>query len=371
MARREPDDIPRIADSPVQETLSLLGDILSLSPQPEAPTEGARRCGELLGNHLIALVRGCGELNVLGQHSAAVCLFRPMEDALDLFAAITVISGAAERWLEGRLRPSDAAKLWTPRVVCSGLALGDTFGDYRRALRSLFNPLSHCDYSVVKWDLYVDRSCSGAPPGLQVDSGGRYVLELNAFRIDAQLVAHCHEFLHVFTQGYATRLSGAEKTTRKLDALAERIEAVLGQYSRDGHLEAMEAPEAEGIPLLAPHRDPTISVDGEWHGKWECHGEEFLGARLTICQDGLFLKGTLAVHIQDRGKFHQDLHGIAQGDELFLDAVAVSDSPEVYEPDRLELKLGPEDSLVGLHKCDLGQGPAEFRRVLGGGDPPP
>lgn len=362
MARREINEIPRIAESPVQEALARLEGILSSSPQPEAPTDGARRCGELLGNHLVSLIRGCGELNSLGQHSAAVCLFRPMEDALDLFAAITAVTGAAERWLEGQLRPSDAAKLWTPTVRFSHAVLGGNLGDYRKALRSFFNPLSHCDYCVAEWDLYADPASEEESARLIVNHGSRHVLELNTFRIDAQLVAHCHEYLAVFRRGYHTHLSKLPQMTGELERLADSIERVLMQSFAQGDLGEMIAPESRGVPLVARGEPATTSVAGEWEGCWQCHGEAFPNAHLNISQKEHFLRGALLVDVRGRGRFRQDVHGLAQGNEVLLDAITVSTDAAVYAPDRLMLHFESDDKLVGIHKCDLGEGPAEFRR---------
>jgi hypothetical protein len=362
MGRRRTNELTKAEDSPVQKVLSLLEGFLASSPQPEAPTEYAKRCGELLGNHLMGLMRGCGELNLAGLHSAAVCLFRPMEDALDLFAAITVIAGAAERWLEGQLKPSDAAKLWTPLVKFYHPDLGANFGDYRKALRSLFNPYTHCDYRVVEWDLYVDKRPVEQATELRVNHAGRYVLELNALRIDAQLVAHGREFLDRLRQGYSTHLSKLPETCRELDSLADEVEEVLRESWANGHLGVMVAPEAGGVALVGRPEPAMVSVAGEWEGRWHCHGEEFPHAKLSIREKDRLLTGTLTIEVVGKGCIRQDLHGIAQGNQVFLDGTTVSTGPAVYAPDRLTLEIICGDRLVGLHKCDLGEGRAEFDR---------
>ena len=56
-------------------------------------------------------------------------MLRPLEDALDCFAAVTMVKGAAERWSARNLKPSDAAKTWIETA-------GDSFlAGYRKTLR--------------------------------------------------------------------------------------------------------------------------------------------------------------------------------------------------------------------------------------------
>ncbi len=128
--RQPPGEVVRLANSPVQKALRVLERLFAAAPQPRVPTGTATRaCGELLGRHVLNLVGACGELNLSGSHSAAVTLFRPLEDALDCLAAVTLVAGAADRWLADDLKPSEAAKLWVGRASIkptTGETLGST-----------------------------------------------------------------------------------------------------------------------------------------------------------------------------------------------------------------------------------------------------
>ena len=117
--------------------LDVLQELISVAPMPRAGSSDSQRAAELVGRHLIWLVLAAADANERGRHSAALALFRSMEDALDCFAAVSLVPGAAERWLQGDLRASDAAKLWEPEEV--RLATGEVTKGYRKTLRGFFN----------------------------------------------------------------------------------------------------------------------------------------------------------------------------------------------------------------------------------------
>lgn len=91
--------------SPVLRARNWIKDFLATAPQPDIGT-AAKSDALLVGNHLLHLISGCGLLNGSGFHSAAVVLLRPMEDALDCFAAVSLIKDAAEQWSARRLKPA-------------------------------------------------------------------------------------------------------------------------------------------------------------------------------------------------------------------------------------------------------------------------
>lgn len=133
--------------SPVQQSLEVLRVIISDTPLPEAPSREAYFVAPILALHTLYLIEGAGQLNSMGYHSAAVSLFRSIEDALDCFAAVTPVPGAVESWLRGELRASDAAKLWVATEAESFEHAHDTgasLSDYRKRLRSQFNKYAHC-----------------------------------------------------------------------------------------------------------------------------------------------------------------------------------------------------------------------------------
>ena len=133
--------------SPVVQCMLILRSFFSDSPVPDLSDDDAKNYGTLLANHLLRLLEGCGMLNIGGLHSAAVALFRPLEDALDCFAAVVNVRGAATKWANGELRPSDAAKLWTAdlkAMTMVGTVAELSLADYRKHFRSAFAKYSHC-----------------------------------------------------------------------------------------------------------------------------------------------------------------------------------------------------------------------------------
>ena len=142
--------------SPVVQGLGWVRDFLSAEPQPDIGSDTAKASGILAGTHLLHLITGCGLLNGQGHHSAAVVLLRPLEDALDCFAAVTLVSGAADEWARRGLRPSDAAKLWTARHPDAMKPETGTLPEYRKYLRGAFANYSHCAYDLCLWDLFLN-----------------------------------------------------------------------------------------------------------------------------------------------------------------------------------------------------------------------
>src|SRR5271157_5833292 len=124
--------------SPVQQALALVRDFLSFEPTPDISTPASKTTGLLVGNHLLQLISACGLLNGSGFHSAAITLLRPLEDALDCFAAVTMVRGAGERWSARELKPSEAAKLWTEIAGDTFSPVNTTLPEYRKTLRGQF-----------------------------------------------------------------------------------------------------------------------------------------------------------------------------------------------------------------------------------------
>ena len=126
------------------DTLNLLDSIVAEAPMPLTGTEVARRCAEAIGRHLVFLVLTASDANLAGRHSAALALFRALEDALDCFAAVSLVPDAAARWAKGKLKASEAARLWEPLMGDVLLPTGERPREYRKQLRSYFNEFDHC-----------------------------------------------------------------------------------------------------------------------------------------------------------------------------------------------------------------------------------
>jgi hypothetical protein len=175
-------------------------------PRPDLDSDRAQADGALVGVHLLHLIRGFGLLNGTGLHSAAVSLLRSLEDALDCFAAVTLIRGAAEAWDDGRLKASDAAKEWT-LVVDDLQPKGMSLADYRKYLRRDFNAYSHCSYALCEWNLFFNPRAKDEGNGklqgrLELNTSG-WIIDLNGHAIDAFETAHVLEFLAIIRRAYS------------------------------------------------------------------------------------------------------------------------------------------------------------------------
>jgi len=202
----------------------------------------------LIANHLLHLIRGCGLLNGTGFHSAAVSLLRPMEDALDCFAAVSLVVGAASLWRRGQLKPSDAAKKWTSGNIADNFTpLGVSLPEYRKGLRGQFNPYSHCSPELCRWDLYfrptARNEASGNVTGTLELNARPLVIDSNAHSIDAFLTAHLLEFLQLIRLAYAGYLSTRGPDLARLSALEAQITDIMERHSEHGCQEVRIPPE--------------------------------------------------------------------------------------------------------------------------------
>lgn len=220
--------------SPVQKAVALLREFFSTHPKPEiADAQGA---SQLAANHLLVLLDASGMLNGAGMHSAAIVTLRSLEDALDVFCAISSVPGVAKRWECGQLKPSEAAKLWVERCGNPTISTGQALGDYRKDLRNAFHKYAHASYDVCLWDLYFHPQRSNRTDGAigttEINSG-RMVIDSNGHCIDAHLTAHLYEFLLAVRKSFASALAafdGAESLPR----LASDIEEILKQHDKHG-----------------------------------------------------------------------------------------------------------------------------------------
>ncbi len=82
-------------NSPVRATFRWIESFLISDPCPDLKTDASRSAAILIATHLLHTLQAAGNLNVSGFHSAAVVLFRPLEDALDCFAAVLLVESNA------------------------------------------------------------------------------------------------------------------------------------------------------------------------------------------------------------------------------------------------------------------------------------
>jgi hypothetical protein len=232
--------------SPVLKVIEIVRAIIDDTPIPKANSRESYFAAPLLALHTLHLIEGTGQLNGMGYHSAAVGLFRAIEDALDCFAAICIVPGAAEKWMMGHLKASDAAKSWTTtegrRFRQISQAQPISLSDYRRRLRSQFDKFAHCSLAQTEWNLYVESDEASSRFRIRLNTVPM-VVDKNAHRIDAHLTASLYEFVELIGIAFSEYLSANEQTREKLKALEPEILAILQQHVDHGCLNVTRAPE--------------------------------------------------------------------------------------------------------------------------------
>jgi hypothetical protein len=192
------------------------------------------------------LLQGSGVLNLSGWHSVAASLLRSLEDALDCFAAVIIVPGAARKWSNGELRPSDAAKAWTP-LVHEIVAKEVSLPEYRKRLREKFNEYAHCSPELCAWNLYflpTERNAhTGMVTGILQPNLGSQVIKSNAHALDAHLTGHLLEFLVLVRRGYSKQIRSDREAPRLLDEFVAAISGIMMKHDEHGCQEVRPPPE--------------------------------------------------------------------------------------------------------------------------------
>ncbi len=248
--------------------LDVLTRIVRKNPRPQVDTDVAQISAHAIANHLISLILTASDANIAGRHSVAVSLFRNMEDALDCFGAVALIPGAAEEWMQGQLKASQAAKLYESKLGTIKLPTGETAIDYRRNLRSHFNQYAHCTPFLIDWDLYPhfdiedikrlfnDDLSEGIIPELRVNIGDR-LLKQNAYRIGDFLGAHTLEFSHLIEMGYEDFLKSHKKLKKEIREKTNKLENTMKKRMTAVYLE-MQPPEIKNPRIQHPDNPDLI-----------------------------------------------------------------------------------------------------------------
>lgn len=223
------------SSSPVLQSLNLLRRFFAAYPEPDLGKEPETWCGALTANHLIQLVEAAGLLNVSGRHSAAMVLIRSLEDSLDCFTAITLVTGVAQGWIDGRMKPSDAAKKWTS-ALAGQLSDADRMKleAYRKSARGQFAKYSHCTYELCGWDVYwksAPHPVTGETGGIPFINHEGLVISSNAHAIDAHLTAHLLEFMDAVRRAYSKHLHDRPNDSELLDSLHSQIVKIMEEHS--------------------------------------------------------------------------------------------------------------------------------------------
>lgn len=366
-----PNDAPRIIDSPAQDAIGILDTLFSHCPQPRVRTQSAKYCGELLGRHLLNLLQSCGELNLSGRHSVAVTLFRPLEDSLDCLAAVTTLAGAAERWQSGKLKPSDAAKLWVERLNFKPIT-NETFSEYRRRLRSTFNPFSHCHPLVPDWDVFSEKHPDKDDLFRMRVNHENQVIISNAYRIDAFLAAHLWEVLAVIEYAYRDYFETQQEISDRLDLVKSEFHKLLSEHHKRGLLDTVYPPEVEALSANLEQKPKMRRIHKHWQGSWSCSSaDEKQYGQLKLNQRDWGLVGTLTIKVLAGTityKIAEQLSGTIEENRVILDGVSSKMTPAKgkirYQLDTFELDLSEDgNELRGTHSCSLGSGEASFKRA--------
>jgi len=253
---------------PGSAALDSISSIVSRSPQPAIRSESARRCAEVIARHLISLIMTASDANLAGRHSAALSLFRNMEDALDCFAAVSMIPDAVEKWASGNLKPSEAARLCEPVLGEFVLVTGQSAPDYRKNLRDYFNRFAHCTPYLTDWDVFPDiepssiDAISQRPDTAVISAQLRVnheerILPENALLIGAHLAAHTLEFSSVVEKAYSRFLQDEPQLHQHLQQTRVRLEDALKEY---GPVYLEEMPPQVKKPVIQRPRDPNLAM---------------------------------------------------------------------------------------------------------------
>lgn len=248
--------------------LDIIKRIVAVSPQPKINTEVAKSCAEAIGLHMIMLILTASDANLKGRHSCAVCMFRGMEDALDCFAAVSLIPGAANKWAKGTLKASDAAKLWEPELGEITLANGEKAIEYRRNLRNYFNVFAHCSPYLTDWNAYphfIGNSLPDSNQSAQLCLNYQMkILEQNATRIGAYLTAHVLEFIRVIEIAYDQFLNQNKNLKNSLEESARDLENQLKDEFGVVYLEEMPPEIKEPIIKCANGKYRKMHLINPW-----------------------------------------------------------------------------------------------------------
>lgn len=227
--------------SPVQQALKLFRSLAHEKPMPNANTIESKSVSALILTHLLGLCDSAGMVNCRGHHSAAITLFRPIEDATDCFAAVASDTDAARKWLEGNLKSSEAAKIWIDAI---NLSDGSSLGEYRRTIRHAFNNYSHCTPNQAHWNVYLEsigeKKCT-----MELNTKPS-VINLNAYYIDQYLCIHLYELIDVILIVFSDYLYENNSLREQMEALQISIEKVFVdflEFIKSDKIDVSVAPE--------------------------------------------------------------------------------------------------------------------------------
>ena len=211
--------------SPVQQGIKTLWRLVETQPLTKAATEQSRLNAALVFTHLLGLMNSAGMINAAGYHSAAITLFRAIEDATDCFSAIASSHDYAIMWQENRLKASEAAKKWTAHTSVNSQTAKP---EYRKMIRDNLNKYSHCTPSQAHWNIYLESI--GNSKCISKLNFKHQVINLNGYYIDRYLCIHILELLEIVFDVYAPYFVEQEKTLIQLQEYHTEIEQIVKEF---------------------------------------------------------------------------------------------------------------------------------------------
>lgn len=165
---------------------------------------------------------------------------RAIEDATDCFAAIGIDQNAAIKWNEGKLKSSDAAKIWTFDSITDEVNLSE----YRKTIRKSLNSYSHCTPEQVNWNIYLETIAENkCKMKLNTKS---MVININAYYIDRYLCIHIFELTEVIKTVYSKYIKENQKLENQIFDLQKHSEEIILDFMKfidKEKLDIMVAPE--------------------------------------------------------------------------------------------------------------------------------
>lgn len=238
------------SESPVQKAIKLLRDIANEKPITIANTEASKSASALILVHLLGLMDAAGLINCRGYHSAAITLFRSMEDALDCFAAVSISNEAAVKWTDGSLKSSDAAKLWIENLKIK-FNTNFSITEYRKSVRLFLNKYSHCTPNQTHWNLYLE-SIGNHKCTIEINTLP-LVINLNEYHIDRYICAHLYELIEIVLIVYKQYWEANPHIKGQIEVLQGDIKSIIEVFLSDiekNNIDITVAPELKRIPEL-------------------------------------------------------------------------------------------------------------------------
>ena len=231
--------------SPFQKAIKMIWEIFANHPVPNNKSIASQSAAEQIVLHLLGTMNSIGMINAAGYHSAAVTLTRSIENALDCLFAVVQSDINANKWLNGKLKASQAARAWTAdKVVDQSIPLGD----YRKNIRHGLNKYSHCSPNQTSWNIYRKSDEKGT---CRLELNYQHaVISKNGYYIDRYLCIHLYELMDNLPLYYSDYFADKEEQRKLFEKLKYDIETIIKDFLNSigsDKLYMDTPPELEGL----------------------------------------------------------------------------------------------------------------------------